>query len=146
MIVFELICDDQHRFEGWFASGEDFTEQRRRGLLSCPLCGSAAVEKLPSAKIRKTDVPPLPVPSPSTAAGPARQVATPPTLNEIIDYVLMHTEDVGVRFAQEARRMHEQQAPLRSIRGTATPDETKELLDEGIPVIALPIPPHGEWQ
>ena len=147
MIVFDLICRDQHRFEGWFASGEDFSAQRRHGMLSCPLCGSASVEKLPTAKIRKTDAP-VPAAQPAPAGGtphPPQQAAVPATLNELINYVLLHTEDVGERFAQEARRMHEQQAAHRGIRGTATPDEAKELLEEGVPVMALPIPPQGEW-
>jgi hypothetical protein len=150
MIVFELICADQHRFEGWFASGEDFSAQKKRRMLTCPLCGSGSVEKLPTARIRKTDiaaVPPVqPAPSRDTpkAPEPVGQAAHA-TLNDLINYVLLHSEDVGARFAQEARRIHREQAPCRDIRGTATPKEAEELLEEGVPVMPLPIPPQEEW-
>ena len=142
MIVFELICADQHRFEGWFASSEDFDAQRSSRLLSCPLCGSGSVEKLPTAKIRKGEVAASPR---EPVAVPSSNLPAPAALNEFINYVLLHTEDVGKRFAQEARRMHDQEAPQRSIRGTATAVEAKELIDDGIPVLPLPIPPQGEW-
>ncbi len=142
MIVFELICTRQHRFEGWFASGEEFTGQRERGLLSCPSCGSAAVEKLPTAKIRMSD--PEPAAAPAQAKTTAVARPGPKDLNELIDYVLLNTEDVGPRFPEEARRMHREEAPRRDIRGVATREEAAELIEEGVPVLPLPIPPQGE--
>ena len=145
MIVFELICAEHHRFEGWFASNEDFSAQKKGRLLACPLCGSESVEKLPTARIGKTEATPT---APENAGPPATQAGAKTAraaLNELIDYVLLHTEDVGSRFADEARRMHQEQAPRRDIHGTATREEAKELLEEGIPVMSLPIPPQGEW-
>ena len=146
MIVFELICADKHRFEGWFASHEDFSSQRSGGLLTCPLCGSASVEKLPTAKIRKSE----PVAMSSVAPGsdvapPSAKGLSPAALNELVNYILLNTEDVGEQFAQEARRIHNQEAPQRDIRGKATAGETRELLEEGIPVLPLPVPPREEW-
>ena len=142
MIVFDLICQEQHRFEGWFASGEDFASQQTRGLLSCPICGGVHVEKLPAAKIRKqTAETAAPVPGKSIAPGQRAQME----LSRIIDYVMMHSEDVGRGFAEEARKIHYQEAPQRSIRGVATRSETEDLNEEGVPVFSLPIPPQDRW-
>ena len=141
MIVFDLICEDQHRFEGWFTSGEDFASQKIRGLLACPVCGGAHVEKLPAAKIRKQSEPNAPAPAGAVqAAKPERM-----DVSRIIDYVLAHSEDVGKSFAEEARKIHYQETPQRSIRGVATRAEAEDLHDEGIPVFSLPIPPQDRW-
>ena len=141
MIVFDLICKDQHRFEGWFASGEDFTSQKSRGLLACPVCGGAHVEKLPAAKIRKQSEPAVPAPANAVQAGKTAQV----DVSRIIDYILMHSEDVGKGFAEEARKIHYQETPQRSIRGVASRAEAEDLREEGIPVFSLPIPPQDRW-
>ena len=141
MIVFDLICTDQHRFEGWFASGEDFASQKSRGLLACPVCGGAHVEKLPAAKIRKQSESAAPGPANAVQAGKAEQV----DVSRIIDYILMHSEDVGKSFAEEARKIHYQETPQRSIRGVASRAEAEDLREEGIPVFSLPIPPQDRW-
>lgn len=144
MIVFELICPKYHRFEGWFASPEDFDGQKRRGLLSCPSCGGSEIEKLPTAKIRTTGTEALPAVIEEPVSTPAKG-KPPANLQELIDYVLINTENVGAKFATEARRIHRQEVPYRNIRGTASRQETEELLDEGIPVMALPIPSRNDW-
>lgn len=156
MIVFELICPEQHRFEGWFSSGADFDSQKGRGLLECPLCGKSDIAKLPTAKIRRQESAPAPtVPAPAAApastpvtvaAGPGTAPTAPgmPTLQQLVEYVLANTENVGKDFAEEARKIHYKEAPERQIRGIATCEETKELLDEGIPVMPLPIPTPGD--
>lgn len=141
MIVFDLICKDQHRFEGWFASGEDFTSQKSRGLLACPVCGGAHVEKLPAAKIRKQSEPAEPAPASAVQAGKTEQV----DVSRIVDYILTHSEDVGKSFAEEARKIHYQETPQRSIRGVASRAEAEDLREEGIPVFSLPIPPQDRW-
>ena len=141
MIVFELICRDQHRFEGWFSSGDDFSSQQSRGLLECPICGGAHVEKLPTAKIRKQQEP---TPQ-ATDNSSQTSVATPVDAARVIDYILTHSEDVGKSFAEEARRIYYQQAPQRSIRGVATRSEAEDLHEEGVPVFSLPIPPKDHW-
>jgi hypothetical protein len=141
MIVFDLICEDQHRFEGWFASGEDFAAQKSRGLLACPVCGGAHVEKLPAAKIRKQSEPDAPAAASAVQAGKTRQVDA----SSIVDYVLTHSEDVGKSFAEEARKIHYQETPQRSIRGVASREEAEDLREEGIPVFSLPIPPQDRW-
>ena len=152
MIVFELICPDQHRFEGWFSSSADFDSQKARGLLECPVCGKSEVAKLPTAKIRRQEGAAAPAVHASAnapvpvAAGPGTTAARPgqPSLQQLIDYVLANTENVGKDFAEEARKIHYKEAPERQIRGVATREQTEELLDEGIPVLPLPIPTPGD--
>jgi len=153
MIVFELICPKHHRFEGWFASAGDFDGQKGRGLLSCPVCGNSHIEKLPTAKIGKTEARQIEARQPEASTPtnrsdlpvPMNAAIHPGKLNELIDFVLMNTENVGANFPTEARRIHNQEAPHRSIRGVATRAETEELLEEGIQVMSLPIPPRGDW-
>ena len=141
MIVFELICPDRHRFEGWFASSEDFKSQKSRGLLSCPVCSDSSIEKLLTAKIGKPEAEPAGEKADPTPA----LAAVPGNLSELIDYVLLNTENVGENFPAEARRIHHKEAARRNIRGLATGEETRELLEEGIAVMPLPVPPRKDW-
>lgn len=141
MIVFELICADRHRFEGWFASAGDFEGQKARGLLSCPICSDSSIEKLLTAKIGRPEA----EPSRENAQLPVAQATRPRNLHEAIDYILLNTENVGEDFPAEARRIHHREVPQRNIRGVATGEETQELLEEGIAVMPLPIPPHKDW-
>lgn len=145
MKVLDLQCSASHVFEGWFGSEEDFRSQLERGLVECPVCGDTHVTKKLSAPRLN-----LGAAEPATrAAPPARQevVAAAPAAAELqaaylrmVREVLAKTEDVGERFVEEARRMHYGETQERGIRGQATPDETKALLEEGIPVLPLPIP------
>lgn len=144
MIVFELICPEYHRFEGWFSSSDDFDGQKNRGLLSCPSCGRTDIEKLPTAKIRSAVPDVLPAVRQEKGSDATVQ-QSPVSLHELIDYVLMNTDNVGKEFAAEARRIHRHEVPFRGIRGTASRQETEELLDEGVPVMALPIPSQNDW-
>lgn len=138
MIVFELICRDRHRFEGWFASAEDFEGQKGRGLLACPACGDSHVDKLLTAKIGRID-------NAEQAQAPAPRAPDSRKVREMIDAILLNTEDVGKAFPAEARRIHRKEARERSIRGVATGEETRDLLEEGIVVMPLPIPPREDW-
>jgi hypothetical protein len=141
VIVFELICADRHRFEGWFASAGDFEGQKSRGLLSCPVCSDSSIEKLLTAKIGRPEA----EPSRENAQPPVAPAARSRTLHEVIDLILLNTEDVGEDFPAEARRIHYREVPQRNIRGLATGEETRDLLEEGIAVMPLPIPPHKDW-
>ena len=138
--VFNLRCAQEHAFEGWFGSAEDFDTQQQRGLLSCPLCGSSTVSKAPSAPYIGSGAL-----APSTPAAVAKQPAAMPTPAQLqamfvkmAREVAANTEDVGERFAEEARRIHYDEAPERGIRGVASRDEAKALEDEGIAVMPLP--------
>jgi len=141
MIVFELVCPDRHRFEGWFASAGDFESQKAHGLLSCPVCSDSSIEKLLTAKIGKPEAQLKENNTPPAVS----QAIQPRNLNELIEYVLLNTENVGKEFPSEARRIHYKEIPQRSIRGLATGEETQELLEEGIAVLPLPIPPRRDW-
>jgi hypothetical protein len=141
MIVFELICPDHHRFEGWFASSTDFESQKAGGLLACPVCSHCGIEKLPTAKIAKGEAQPGVA---NTKPAPAEDKPKP-GIQEIIDLILVNTDNVGKAFPAEARRIHSREVPHRNIRGMATLEETRELLDEGIEVLPLPLPPRSDW-
>ena len=136
MKVLNLRCGDEHGFEGWFASEDDFAAQSARGAVACPMCGSTTIERLPSA-------PRIQV---SRHAAPAtdapRQV--PMTLQSqwlrAVRHVMSSTEDVGERFPEEARRIHYGEAEERGIRGHASREDADALREEGIEVVALPVP------
>ena len=138
MKVIDLRCANDHRFEGWFASDDDLQAQSERGLVQCPVCGDAAVTRMPSAP--RLNVSAL---HSEVAAAPALPDAARHMQSlwlRTMRQVLENTEDVGERFPDEARRIHYGEIEERGIRGQATADEAKALKDEGIDVVALPMP------
>lgn len=145
MKVLNLQCAQGHAFEGWFGSEDDFQDQRTRRLVSCPLCGDAQVVKLPSAP-RLNLGGARPAPTDGDAAKGSEPVAALPVQAmqaawmQMVRRVMEQTEDVGERFAEEARRIHYGESAERGIRGQATRRQTEELLDEGIAVMPLPVP------
>jgi len=145
MIVFDLLCGAGHRFEGWFGSAEDFASQRDRSLLSCPACGSAHVSRVPSATRAN-----LGAAEPKAAAKPEKTpemegkdpfAIAQMLYSRMLDELLTKSEDVGKEFPSEARKIFYKETAARAIRGQATNEEHQDLLDEGIPVARLPIPP-----
>lgn len=150
MIVFDLLCSKGHRFEGWFNSATDYASQKERGLVSCPKCSTTAIERVPSATRANLGAQP---PKPAPAATSNDMVKTPDMdgkdafaiaqmlYSKMLDEILTKTEDVGREFANEARKMHYEEAPARAIRGQATNEEHDALVDEGIPVARFPLPP-----
>src|SRR5947208_7189613 len=148
MIVFDLLCDGGHRFEGWFGSAADYASQQERRLLSCPTCGTAKIERVPSATRANLGAEP-----PKPPKAPAQPVKTPDMegkdpfaiaqmlYSRMLDDLLTKTEDVGKDFPNEARNIYYQEVPARAIRGQATEQEHDELVDEGIPVARLRVPP-----
>ena len=134
MKVFNLRCAHDHRFEGWFASEDDYASQRERGLVQCPVCADAAVDRLPSA-------PRLNLGAGSDERQPVAHGADLQAVwLKAVKQVLQNTEDVGERFAEEARRIHYGEVEARGIRGRASGEEMRSLLDEGIEVMPLPVP------
>lgn len=141
MIIFDLSCDSAHRFEGWFASRAEFDRQQAQGLINCPRCSSSQVRLVPSAVHVASggrDEKPRITPTPATALPVQQPLAI---LRRLVDALVATSEDVGPRFAEEARRIHYEESPARSIRGRATVEEREALLDEGIDVIPLPALP-----
>lgn len=141
MKVLNLQCRQSHGFEGWFASEDDFQAQLARGLVECPLCGDAAITKMPSAPRLN-----LGASGPAAAAPAKQEVVSAPNAQlqaawlQLVQKVLANTEDVGERFAEEARKIHYGETEERGIRGQASKEETESLLEEGISVLPLPIP------
>jgi hypothetical protein len=149
MIVFDLMCGAGHRFEGWFASAEDYSAQRERNLLGCPTCSSPEVERVPSATRINVlgEAPAAPVqakPDPGLAGRDPFAIAQM-LYSRLVDEIMTKTEDVGSEFPAEARKIFHEEAPARSIRGVASQEEHDALVDEGIPVARLPLPPSGSW-
>ena len=147
MIVYTLGCSNEHRFEGWFSSADDYARQTKSKLLVCPMCGDERVSRLPHASYVSTGG--AEKPTANTPAG-APKKGTPQyyanlgaeLLANVIEKVIENTEDVGRAFPEEARKIHYREAPERHIRGTASNKEVEALRDEGIEVVALPVPPH----
>lgn len=144
MIVFDLGCENNHRFEGWFASNEAFERQLNDASLTCPLCGNGKVVRLPHASYVNTGAREQPDGTRKHTARVPEQYANldSEALEKLIDHVIETTDDVGAAFPEEARKIHYCEAPERHIRGTASPKEVAALKEEGIEVVALPIPVH----
>ena len=162
MKVLNLQCSHQHSFEGWFASEDDFQSQLVRGLVECPMCADQGIQKMPSAprlnfgaqQALSTAASNAPVASAASApdasaastelvasasgAGPSNEQQA--AFLKALRHVVANTEDVGDKFASQARRMHYGEEEARNIRGQASPREVIELIEEGIAVIPLPMP------
>ncbi|WP_296657557.1 DUF1178 family protein [Paraburkholderia sp.] len=136
MKVLDLQCPDGHRFEGWFASADDFESQRARKLVECPMCGATEVSRLPSAPRLNLSGATEPGAKPAEQQAAQWQGLALRALREVLE----KTENVGDRFAEEARRMHYNEAPSRNIRGVATAEDAQALVEEGIDVMPLPVP------
>lgn len=142
MVIYDLTCEKNHRFEGWFPSFEGYQEQAAKGQISCPICASHAVEKLPNAcavhlkREGKETSPQVKKPQPP----PLSEAEAKELLLRVHHYVRENFEDVGPRFAEEARVIFYDRGEERPIYGTSTPEEREELDEEGIPYIALPKP------
>ena len=141
MKVLSLRCSHDHRFEGWFASDDDYASQTERGLLQCPICDDKSIARLPSApRFSVSKSRPEEEPSSGTAAAVPAEQAVQAEWMQRVRRLMAETDDVGERFAVEARRIHYGDAEERAIRGRATREEAVALRDEGIEVMALPIP------
>ena len=145
MIIFDLKCAAQgHVFEGWFGSSEDYEAQQARGLVSCPLCGSAEVSKAPMApavpakgNARSGEVLP---PSDLFSAAPAEVKAMLAAAAAVQKKLLAGSEGVGDRFADEARAIHLGEADARPIHDRATREQAESLVEEGVAIAPLPFP------
>ena len=131
MKVYNLSCDHHHRFEGWFSSEDDFIAQSAAAAIACPVCGRHAIERMPSAPRLNL--------SSSRTEPPDPQAAIQAKVLELVRRVVASAEDVGERFAEEARRIHYNETKERAIRGVATLQECEALAEEGIGVMPLPV-------
>ena len=168
MIRYALNCDQGHAFESWFANSAAYDKQAKRGLVACPVCGSVKVEKAIMAPSRAANLaqaetadprPPTP-PTPPPPLQPAPMPPIPPKtpvammstaerelrhkLKELRDHITKNAHYVGPRFREEARKIHYGEAEHRSIYGEASPEDAKQLHEEGIEFHPLPILPDDK--
>jgi hypothetical protein len=155
MKVLDLHCQHHHSFEGWFGSEDDFQSQNARFLVECPFCGDHHITKMLSAPRLNLSGASQPLSDSSHSEEPSSAGAVTTTSSSsaalmpveaqqawmhMVQHVLSNTEDVGGQFAEEARKMHYGETPERAIRGQVSREETSALLEEGIPVMPLPMP------
>ena len=147
MIVFDLHCQDGHRFEGWFGSAKDFASQKKRGLLSCPTCGDGSISRgLSAPRLNMGAVEPRqpsqnPVQKTPDMEGKDPFAVAQMLYSRMLDEILTKSEDVGDKFPEEARKIYYNESEGRPIRGRATKEEHDALIDEGIPVARFPVIP-----
>ena len=175
MIRYALVCDERHEFDSWFANSDAYDSQAKRGLVTCPVCGTVKVEKalmrphlgrsersalsepaesaspppqVPTTPATKDGAGPAPATPPAAVAAPAPVAMMSPQeqefrrkLKELRDHLVANAENVGPRFPEEARKMHYGEVEHRSIYGIASPDDAKQLHEEGIAFSPLPILP-----
>ncbi|MDH3688817.1 MAG: DUF1178 family protein [Gammaproteobacteria bacterium] len=145
MIIYDLACNQDHKFEGWFQNRADFDNQAKTGMIACPVCNSSLVRRVPSAHhVNKPAVKPTAsamTPEPMVEQGRSREL-----LKQLHSYIEDTFDNVGSQFAEEARRIHHGEAEERGIRGTATGEEVKALKEEGIPALPIPAKPVEEDQ
>ena len=144
MIIFDLCCDKDHRFEGWFRSAEDFQVQAAQSLIHCPVCESHQVRRVPSAvaiggnkQTEQTSSVPASASGATSVSVSNSQVMG--VYRQLVQSIIASTEDVGTRFAEEARKIHYKEVPERAIRGQTTSEERDILREEGIEVLQLPV-------
>jgi hypothetical protein len=159
MIHYALVCEQGHNFESWFQSSTAYDKQAKRGLVTCPHCGSAKVEKaimaprLSSSKRRKASAetqapePAVSAPAPASENSPVAMISPAETefrsrLKELREHLTKNADDVGQKFPEEARKMHYGEIEHRSIYGEASPKDAKDLAEEGIEFHPLPILPE----
>ncbi|MEP6343928.1 MAG: DUF1178 family protein [Maricaulaceae bacterium] len=134
MIRYDLICDYEHRFEGWFSGSADFEMQRDKGLIECVVCGSTKVDRAimaPNVSTSRRQE--------KIASDQSKRIKM---VNDVADKIRKEIADncdnVGTNFAEEARAIHYGEKPERGIYGQATPKQTAELMEEGVGVAPLP--------
>jgi hypothetical protein len=138
MIAYDLQCSRGHVFEGWFDDLKSFENQRKKGLVSCPVCNDAAVSRIPSTfAIRSTEE----LPGGKTGA---EHLEKEKLRGQIVDFVQKNFDDVGTEFAKEALKMHYGVQEPRNIRGTSTQQEEDTLRKEGIEFFKIPMPSPPE--
>ncbi|HMN73242.1 MAG TPA: DUF1178 family protein [Rhodoblastus sp.] len=151
MIRYALVCDEAHEFESWFASAGAYDEQARRGFVTCPYCNSPRVEKaIMAPNVARRDRDEASSPAPAPTAQPAQEMALVDSkmaevramVRALREKIMEHTTDVGAAFPEEARKIHDGESEARPIRGQASWDEARALIEDGVEI--MPIPPSPD--
>ncbi|MCW6508950.1 DUF1178 family protein [Lichenifustis flavocetrariae] len=151
MIRYSLRCDSDHDFESWFRDSQAFDDQSLAGLVSCPICGSVSVSKslmapsVVTSRRKSTDMVPAPTVEPTASVDTApvalldeKAQKLRALMREFRDHVVKNSQDVGQAFPEEARKMHEGAIEQRAIRGEASPEDVRALIEDGIDIMPLP--------
>jgi hypothetical protein len=151
MIVYDLVCESEHEFESWFKNSSAYDTLRKSRKISCPICGSAKIRKAPMApRISKSgmkDLSPAPVPDEARVKVPvmsesddmaSAMTKATEAIKELQTTIEKNFDNVGVKFPEEARKMHYGEAEVRGIYGEASLEEAKELIEEGVEIAAVP--------
>jgi len=138
MIIYDLNCDNGHRFEGWFRSADEFEAQLAQHLVCCPKCDSHDVRRVPSAVAIGGHKPVHQEKSSASSAVMPVGAQVSALYEKLVKAMIDNSEDVGTAFAEEARKIYYKESPERPIRGEASQDECDALREEGIPVLRLP--------
>ena len=140
MKVLNLRCANGHGFEGWFASDDDFMDQNGRALIECPLCADKVISRMPAAPRLNLSGARATTPTAPAQDGKPQATDLQAAWLATVRHMMANTEDVGGRFAEEARRIHYGETAQRGIRGQASAQEREALKDEGIETMSLPVP------
>lgn len=144
MIKYALICDASHAFESWFRDSDAFETQAKRGFVTCPDCQSALVRKAimaPAIATRRAVSGPEPEPPEPVPVLDERDAAMRTMVRKFRRHIADNTEDVGPRFPEEARAMHDGEMEARPIMGEASPRQARELIEDGIAILPVPVLP-----
>lgn len=140
MVIYDLICDSNHAFEGWFKGADDFSHQLAQGLVACPVCDSQAVtKKIAAPKISRGAAPQAHIAAGGGSAEAFSKLQD--MLGRVHEFIEKNFEDVGNRFAEEALSIHRGEREEGNIRGIASQEELEELAEEGISAMRLPPKP-----
>jgi len=132
MIAYDLQCASGHAFEGWFEDDHTYKDQKKRGLVTCPICNNTCISRIPSTFAIKS--------SQNPANFSSKQAELEKISMKIVDFVKKNFDDVGCDFAKEALKIHYGAVEPRNIRGISTKEEEKTLKEEGIEFIKIPMP------
>lgn len=151
MMVYDLVCENEHEFESWFKNSVAYDTLRKGRKVSCPICGSTKIRKAPMAprigKSRLKDLAPAPVPDEAKVKVPdvtgsddmtAAMTKAVEAIKELQTTIEKNFDNVGVKFPEEARKMHYGETEVRGIYGEATIEEAQELIEEGVDIAAVP--------
>ena len=138
MIAYDLHCVNDHSFEGWFEDAQAYQSQKKKGLITCPVCNTSAVSRVPSTFAIRSSRPTI---SPTQTGAKLAEIS-----KQIVDYVEKNFDNVGSEFANEALKMHYGVKEPRNIRGTSTEQEEKTLKDEGIDFLKIPVPTNTDTE
>jgi len=140
MFIVDLRCKNDHRFEGWYQNAAELKALEKRDEVTCPLCESKAHRVITASRISTSKTGKIAKPSPLKSANKKMPLEVQKALSKVVQHIRATHNDVGDKFAEEATKMHKGEVALAPIRGTTTSEDEKQMADEGVPFLKVPIP------